>query len=305
VRLVAALGGNALLRRGERPDALVQQHHIAAAARALAPLTAEHELIVTHGNGPQIGLLALESEDDRSLSAPYPLDALGAQTQGMVGYWLSLELEAAVAGLEVVSLVTRVEVDLDDPAFAAPVKFIGPGYDEETAQHLAAQRGWSVAPDGQRWRRVVASPAPRRLVEAAHVVELLRPGRVVVCAGGGGVPVARQASGAFHGVEAVVDKDAASCLLAEAVGADALLLLTDVEAVVADWGSASARPIRSASPAELSRRSFAAGSMGPKVAAACRFASQPGRRAAIGSLEQASDLLAGRAGTSVVAEPER
>jgi carbamate kinase len=301
MRLVAALGGNALLRRGERPDALIQQHHIADAARALAPLAREHELIVTHGNGPQVGLLAVESEDDASLSAPYPLDALGAQTQGMIGYWLALELEAALAGLEVVSLITRVEVDPDDPAFEEPVKFIGPGYDEPTATRLAAARGWSVALDGERWRRVVASPAPLRIVEAEHIAELLRPGRVIVCAGGGGVPVVRDRAGALRGVEAVVDKDAASCLLAETVRAEALLLLTDVDAVIADWGSPSAHPIGRTTPDALSSMSFASGSMGPKVAAACRFASSTGKLSAIGSLEQAGELLVGRAGTSVVA----
>jgi len=299
VRIVVALGGNALLRRGEPPDSEVQAHHITAAVHALAPIASKHELVVTHGNGPQIGLLALESAVDPSLSHPYPLDVLGAQTQGMVGYWLLQALENVVADRQVACVVTQTLVAADDPAWAAPSKFIGPVYGEEEAKRLAAERGWQIRVDGRAWRRVVASPPPIAVVEESLVDLLLSQRVIVVCAGGGGVPVVRDPNGQLRGVEAVVDKDRTSAILAVAVKADALLLLTDVPGVVAGFGTPSARTIGRSTPGELRRLELPAGSMGPKVTALCEFAETTGRFAAIGALEDVESVLCGDAGTSV------
>jgi carbamate kinase len=299
VRVVAALGGNALLERGEKPDEDIQEHHVQQAAGALAPLARAHDLIVTHGNGPQVGLLALESASDPALARPYSLDVLGAQTQGMIGYWLVRALRGAVPGKPAGCLIGQTRVDPGDPAFANPTKFVGPVYKESEAQDLAAERGWVVRPDGAAWRRVVPSPEPLELLELPLIRALLQAGALVVCAGGGGIPVVADASGALRGVEAVVDKDLTAALLAGAVDADALLLLTDVGAVIDGFGTPDARPIRHATPRQLRSRSFPAGSMGPKVEAACRFVEATGRTAAIGRLDAAEELLAGTAGTIV------
>ncbi len=299
---MVALGGNALLRRGEPPDSEVQAHHITAAVEALAPIVRDHELVVTHGNGPQIGLLALESARDPSLSHPYPLDVLGAQTQGMVGYWLLQALENVAPDRQVACIVTQTLVASDDPAWAAPTKFIGPVYGEQEAKELAAERGWTIRIDGSAWRRVVASPAPVAVVEEPLVELLVSQGVIVVCAGGGGSPVVRDQNGQLRGVEAVVDKDRASAILAVSIKADALLLLTDVAGVVAGFGTPDATLIGRATPAELRRLDLPAGSMGPKVAAMCEFAETTGRFAAIGSLDDAAAILRGDSGTSVVSE---
>jgi len=300
MRIVAALGGNALLERGERPDSDIQQSHVLHAVAALAPLAQAHDLVVTHGNGPQVGMLALESARDPSLSRPYPFDVLGAQTQGMIGYWLAQALGRSVPGKAVGCLICQVVVDAGDPAFANPAKFVGPVYPEEQARVLAAERGWVVRSDGAAWRRVVPSPEPRRLVELPLIRVLLDSGALVVCAGGGGIPVTSDESGGLHGAEAVVDKDLTAALLARALSADALLLLTDVDAVIDRFGAADAQPIRRATPGELRARSLPAGSMGPKVEAACRFVEATGRLAAIGRLDSAADLLSGNAGTLVL-----
>lgn len=300
MRVVAALGGNALLRRGDPLEAEIQRRNAARAVAALAPLGRDHELVVTHGNGPQVGLLALQSVALTEVS-PYPLDVLGAETEGMIGYLLEQELRNAVPGRDVATLLTQVLVDPSDPAFREPTKPIGPVYGEEEARRLAAERGWSIAPDPPGWRRVVASPEPQAIVELETIRLLVAAGVLVVCAGGGGIPVVVDGSGALHGVEAVIDKDRAAALLAASLGAEALILLTDVDAVYDGFGAASARPIGWTTPPELRRGSFPAGSMGPKVEAACRFVEWTGRRAAIGALEQAEELAAGRAGTQVVA----
>jgi carbamate kinase len=301
MRIVVALGGNALLRRGERPDAEPQRRNVLRAADALAPLAGHHEVIVTHGNGPQVGVLAIESATDPMLSQPFPLDPLGAETQGLIGYWLVQGLHNALPGREVVAVLTQCVVDPADPAFTRPTKFVGPTYDESTARALAVERDWSVAPDGAAWRRVVPSPEPREIVEASSIRRLIDAGVLVVCAGGGGVPVVRGAEGMLTGVEAVIDKDLTAALLAETLGADALLLLTDVAAVETAFGSPDARPIRSATPTALRTHGFPAGSMGPKVEAACRFTEHTGGIAAIGSLTEAAAVLDGTAGTRVVA----
>jgi carbamate kinase len=299
MRIVAALGGNALLERGETPDSDIQQFHVRTAVRALAPLAREHELVITHGNGPQVGMLALESSRDPALTHPFPFDVLGAQTQGMIGYWLAQALAEAVPAKQVGCLISQTLVDAADPAFAAPAKFVGPVYREAEARGLAAERGWTVRQDGTAWRRVVPSPEPRRLIELPLITTLLDSGALVICSGGGGIPVTADHDGALHGVEAVVDKDLTAALLAMALDAAALLLLTDVEAVLDGFGTAAARRIRRASAAQLRRLGLPAGSMGPKVEAACRFAERTGRMAVIGRLDQAGELLAGTAGTTV------
>lgn len=295
--MIAALGGNALLRRGEPLDAERQRANVERAAGAIAPL-AVHELVVTHGNGPQVGLLALQAEALESVP-PYPLDVLGAESEGMIGYVIEQALRARLPGREVATLLTQVEVDPGDPAFAHPTKPIGPSYTERRARALARERGWSVARDGSSWRRVVPSPEPRRILELATIQLLVASGAVVVCAGGGGVPVVATPAGGLRGVEAVIDKDRAAALLAAALGADALLLLTDVDAVYADWDSSRIRALGAVSPAELRALALDPGSMGPKVEAACRFVEATGGRAAIGALEDAARLLAGETGTLV------
>ena len=296
-RIVIAIGGNALLERGQRPDAAVQRTNALRAVQALAPLAEEHEVVITHGNGPQVGLLALESAADATLTQPYPLDVLGAQTQGMIGYWLLQALQNALPGRQVAAVVNQTLVSAADPAFDAPTKFVGPVYDEPTAHRLANERGWRVAPDGPYWRRVVPSPMPQRIVETRVVRLLLTSGAVVVCAGGGGVPVIRNESGQLEGVEAVVDKDLATAVLAESL--EALLLLTDVPAVLRGYGTPQAEPISRATPAALRQERFPAGSMGPKVDAVCRFVEVTGDLAAIGALADATLILAGKAGTVV------
>jgi carbamate kinase len=298
MRIVAALGGNALLERGEPPESSIQEAHVIKAVRSLAPLAAGNDLVITHGNGPQVGMLALESAHDPSITRPYPFDVLGAQTQGMIGYWLLQALQNALPGRQVACLVSRTLVRSQDPAFAHPSKFVGPVYEEQQARSLAESMGWQVRQDGSRWRRVVPSPEPARLLDLPTVRMLLDSQVVVVCSGGGGVPVVT-ANGHLHGVEAVVDKDLTASMLARELNADALLLLTDVAAVQDGYGTAQARPIRRTTPAELRARAFPAGSMGPKVEAVCRFVDATGKPAAIGQLGDAQALLAGDAGTLV------
>ncbi len=299
MRVVAALGGNALLERGEKPDADIQEHHVQQAVAALAPVARDHDLIVTHGNGPQVGMLALESARDPALTRPYPFDVLSAQTQGMIGYWLMRALRAAVPARPAGCLICQTLVDAADPAFASPTKFVGPVYDREKARDLAASRGWEIRRDGPAWRRVVPSPEPRELLELPLITGLLGTGAIVICAGGGGIPVIAGPGGELCGVDAVVDKDLTAALLARSVDADALLLLTDVDAVIENYGTEDARPIRKATPGELRSRSFPSGSMGPKVEAACRFVEATGRPAAIGSLGSAERMLAGTSGTII------
>ncbi len=295
-----ALGGNALLERGESPDAEIQEHHVRVAVEALAPLAADHELFVTHGNGPQVGMLALESAADEALSHAYAFDVLDAQTQGMIGYWLAQALTDALPDRDVAAVVTRTVVSADDPSFAAPTKFVGPVYDEATAHRLAGAAGWTVRQDGPAWRRVVPSPRPEQVLELPTFRHLLDAGTVVVGSGGGGIPVVRDAAGRLVGVDAVIDKDATAELLAEALGAELLLLLTDVPAVEVGYGTPDARPLRRTTPSELRSHTFPAGSMGPKVDAVCRFVETTGHRAAIGRLADVEAIVAGRAGTDVV-----
>jgi carbamate kinase len=301
--IVAALGGNALLRRNESLDAETAQRNVKVAVSALADVAREHQLVVTHGNGPQIGLLALQSEAFRDVRT-YPLDVLGAESEGMIGYLLERELGNVFGDRPVASLITQTVVDALDPAFQHPTKPIGPVYDADRAQALARERGWTVAPEGKFWRRVVASPTPRSIVELSTIQLLLGHGVVVVCAGGGGVPVVVDSGGARHGVEAVVDKDRTSALLARHLGADLLVLLTDVPAVEVDWGTPDARPLGTVTPTELADHHFAAGSMGPKVEAALSFVRSTRRPACIGALADAGAIVEGTAGTRIVSDGE-
>jgi carbamate kinase len=300
MRVVAALGGNALLERGERPDAQLQEDHVKRAVQALVPIAHRHELVVTHGNGPQVGVIAEESSRDRSLTRPYPFDVLGAETQGMIGYWLLQALENALPGRTIASLVCQTVVANDDPAFENPTKYVGPVYSYAAARSLMADTNWTMRRDGELWRRVVASPEPLELVELGSIRTLLEHGAVVVCAGGGGIPVARDPDGRLHGVEAVIDKDLAASLLAHQLGADALLLLTDVPAVQLGFGTPEARDIGTTTVQSLRGESFPAGSVGPKVEAVCRFVDNGGHIAAIGALDDADAMLEGCAGTRVV-----
>ena len=301
MRIVVALGGNALLHRGERPDADVQQVNIDRVATALAALAHENELVITHGNGPQIGLLAVESAADPGLSAPYPMDRLGAQTQGMIGSLLARARRAALPGQHIAALITHTLVRADDPAFARPTKFVGEVYPRDLARSLARKRGWHIARDTTGWRRVVPSPFPERIVETDTVHELLGAGTLVICAGGGGVPVtADHDTGALTGAEAVIDKDLTAALLAEDLKADFLLILTDVPCVYAGSGTLDQRPVLDATPAELRQGgSFPDGSMKPKVEAAARFVERTGGLAAIGALDAAYEIVHGRSGTLV------
>lgn len=298
--VVAALGGNALLKRGERLSAANQRANVKKAAIALAGIVrAGHRLVVTHGNGPQVGLLALQSAAGPT-ETQYPLDVLGAESEGMIGYLIEQELRNALPEQKLfATLLTQSVVDPKDPAFKQPTKPIGPVYDEARAKALAAERGWSVAIDGIHWRRVVASPKPMAILEVAEIALLVGQGAVVVCAGGGGIPVTRDQDGKLSGIEAVVDKDLASALLGAALGADKLLLLTDVDAVYAGYGNPDARAILRTSPTLLARETFAAGSMGPKVEAATGFVTAGGHSAAIGRLEDALALANHDAGTQI------
>jgi carbamate kinase len=296
--VVVALGGNALLRRGDPPDVARQRANVEVATEALAGVAAGRRLVVTHGNGPQVGLLALQSE---ASPAPSPLDVLGAETEGMIGYMIAQALGNRLAGRPVASLLTQVLVDPDDPAFLAPTKPIGPVYAETEARRLAAERGWAVAPDGDGFRRVVPSPEPLDVVELGTIRLLLDAGVTVVCAGGGGIPVVADPAGRLHGVEAVIDKDLSAALLARRLEADTLAMLTDVEAVMQGWGAPGATPIATADPGAMRALRFAPGSRGPKVEAACRFVEAGGGTAAIGSLKDAAAVVEGTSGTRVTA----
>ena len=304
MRVVAALGGNALLKRGEPLTAENQRANARTACAALAPVALEHELVISHGNGPQVGLLALMGSAYTAVEA-YPLDVLGAQTEGMIGYLIEQELGNLLPpDRPLATLLTMIEVDGDDPAFADPTKPIGPIYDKAEADRLAAEKGWTFKPDGDSFRRVVPSPRPRRIFELRPIRSLLEQGAVVICAGGGGIPTRHTdepapAGKRLVGVEAVIDKDLASALLAIDLGADVLLIVTDVDAAYSGWGTPEQRPIRRADPATLRSEGFASGSMGPKVLAACEFAEQTGKRAMIGSMTDTPALLAGTAGTTV------
>jgi carbamate kinase len=303
VRIVVALGGNALLRRSDPLTTEVQRRNVRMAARSIAPLAADHSIVVAHGNGPQVGLLSLQAEAYASAD-PYPLDVLDAGTQGMIGYLIQQELRSILPPAEqVVTVLTMIVVDPGDPAFSRPTKFVGPTYRSADANALAAEKGWVFREDGASWRRVVPSPEPKKIVEIQPITWLLQHGAVVICAGGGGIPTMRRQAGscALMGVEAVIDKDLTSELLAEDVGADLLLMATDVDGVYLGWGTPEQKRLGQVTPEELASHDFAAGSMDSKVTAAVRFAAKTGKRAAIGSLADIAGIVAGTAGTNVIA----
>ncbi len=301
MRVLVALGGNALLKRGEPMTAERQRANVRTAAAALAPLAAHHELVLSHGNGPQVGLLALQAAAFKDVEA-YPLDLLGAQTEGMIGYLIEQELGNLLpAEVPFATLLTMVEVDAADPAFDDPTKFVGPIYDDAAAAALAADKGWVFKRDGEHLRRVVASPAPKRIFEIRPIRWLLERGVVVICAGGGGIPTTWEGERTLRGVEAVLDKDLASELLAREVDADLFVMATDVDGVYERWGTPDQHRLDRVTPAELRGQPFAAGSMGPKVDAAARFVEATGKRAAIGALADIEKIVDGRAGTNVVA----
>jgi carbamate kinase len=302
MRILVALGGNALLRRGEALTAENQRRNVRVAAEALAPLGRAHQLIISHGNGPQVGLLALQGEAYDQV-APYPLDVLGAQTEGMIGYMIEQELGNILPFEQpFATILSMVEVDPDDPAFQHPTKPIGPVYTEEEARRLAQEKGWTMAPDGDKFRRVVASPLPQRIFQIRPVKWLLERGCIVICAGGGGIPTMYGADRRLHGVEAVVDKDRASALLARELEADLFIMATDADAVYLDWGKPAQRAIRRVPPHLLDPARFASGSMGPKVEAAAEFAEKTGKTAAIGALADLERIARGEAGTLVTRE---
>jgi carbamate kinase len=309
MRVVVALGGNALLRRGQPLTAENQRANARVACKALAPLALEHDLVISHGNGPQVGLLALQGSAYTAVE-PYPFDMLGAQTEGMIGYLLQQELGNELPQEKrLASLLTLIEVDRDDPAFADPTKPIGPIYPEDEATRLAGEKGWAFKPDGDYFRRVVPSPLPRRIFGLEPVEWLLERNCVVICAGGGGIPVMYTdepvpAGSRLVGVEAVIDKDLASALLAEELRADALAIVTDVDAVYDGWGTPEQRAIRRAAPEALAGTEFAAGSMGPKVKAACSFVERTGGFAAIGSIADTPALLRGETGTVITRDAD-
>ena len=296
--LVVALGGNALLRRGQSPDADTQRANVATAVASIAELARDNDLVITHGNGPQVGLLALQSESLGSVPG-YPLDILDAESEGMLGYLLEQEIANLLPEREVVTLLTRVEVAADDPAFGAPDKPIGSAYGSAWAHRWAEQRGWRMRDDGAGFRRLVASPIPRRILGLAAIRMLVTAGHIVVCAGGGGIPVSRDADGGMRGVEAVIDKDRASALLARELGADRLLLLTGEPVVWSAWPRPQGRAIRNASPGSLEALTFESGTMGPKIEAACNFVTHTGKIAAIGAIEDAARIVDGEVGTTI------
>ncbi len=304
MRIVVALGGNALLRRGQALTAENQRENTAVAADALSKIAMDHQLVVTHGNGPQVGLLALQGNAYKPDEA-YPLDVLGAETEGMIGYMIEQELGNLLpVETPLATILTMVEVDGADPAFQDPTKFIGPVYEKDLAEKMAAEKGWQIKPDGDKWRRVVASPMPKRIFQIRPIKWMIEKGVVVICAGGGGIPTMYDENRKLKGVEAVIDKDLASELLAREIEANLFVCATDADAVYLDWGTPDQRAIKRAAPDAILEYDFAAGSMGPKVLAACNFARATGQAAAIGALGDLTGIAQGMKGTTITNEAD-
>ncbi|KPA21254.1 Carbamate kinase 1 [Shimia sp. SK013] len=298
MRIVVALGGNALLERGQAMTAENQMQNIRTAAKSLAKLAENHEVVIAHGNGPQVGLLSLQASAYTDVEA-YPLDVLGAESIGQIGYMLEQQVGNLLTEKKFATLLTQIEVDPKDPAFQNPTKFIGPVYNKEQADKLAAEKGHEFKADGEYFRRVVASPLPKRIFEVEVIKDLIANDTVVICAGGGGIPTAFGEDGSLHGVEAVIDKDRAASLLAQEINADALMILTDVDSVYLNWGTDEQKAVRTVTPATFAAYDFPDGSMGPKVEAACEFANATGGMSCVGNLEDAVAMLEGTAGTTV------
>ncbi|WFB47946.1 carbamate kinase [Vibrio coralliilyticus] len=295
--VVVALGGNALLRRGEPLEAEVQRQNIEIAVKTISEIAQEYNVVLVHGNGPQVGLLALQGLEYKKV-APYPLDVLGSETQGMIGYMLMQEFKNQMPNVNATCMLTQMTVDPNDPAFADPTKPIGPIYEEAEARELAEKYHWTIKPDGQHFRRVVPSPQPTGIIEHDAITKLIDEGHLVICTGGGGIPVKKE-NGKLVGVEAVIDKDMSAAFLAKQLNADALLILTDADAVYLDWGKPTQHALRSTNPSELAQYQFDAGSMGPKIEASCEFVKQGGKVVGIGSLEDGLRILQGTAGTNI------
>ncbi|ARP37019.1 MULTISPECIES: carbamate kinase [Vibrio] len=295
--VVVALGGNALLRRGEPLEADVQRRNIETAVKTISEIAKVYNVVLVHGNGPQVGLLALQGLEYKKVN-PYPLDVLGSETQGMIGYMLMQEFKNYLPDRNISCMLTQMTVDPNDPAFADPTKPIGPIYEEAEARELAEKFHWIVKPDGQHFRRVVPSPRPTGIVEHEAITQLIDAGHLVICTGGGGIPVKKE-NGKLVGVEAVIDKDMSAAFLAKQLDADALLILTDADAVYLDWGKPTQHALRSTTPSELAQFQFDAGSMGPKIEASCEFIQQGGKVVGIGALEDGLQILQGQAGTNI------
>ncbi len=295
--IVVAVGGNALLQRGEVMSCENQQKSIEVTSKALAELSKDFRLVIVHGNGPQVGLLSLQNDAYKDCP-PYPFDVLGAETQGMIGYLIQQGLNAAIDDKFTTTILTRMVVDKNDPAIANPTKFIGPVYNEEEAKQLAAQNGWTVKPDGQYWRRVVPSPEPKEVLEIKAIKDLLEKDHLIICGGGGGAPVVEK-DGAYEGFEAVIDKDMTAALIAEEIGAEHLLILTDGTHVCLNWGKPDEEKLHNVSTEEMKSYQFPAGSMGPKVDACCRFVQNTGKHGHIGDLHHAVDIIKGDSGTHI------
>ncbi|MDL5026712.1 carbamate kinase [Vibrio sp. BS-M-Sm-2] len=295
--VVVALGGNALLRRGEPLEADVQRRNIETAVKTISEIAKVYNVVLVHGNGPQVGLLALQGLEYKKVN-PYPLDVLGSETQGMIGYMLMQEFKNYLPNRNISCMLTQMTVDPNDPAFADPTKPIGPIYEEAEARELAEKFHWIVKPDGQHFRRVVPSPRPTGIVEHEAITQLIGAGHLVICTGGGGIPVKKE-NGKLVGVEAVIDKDMSAAFLAKQLDADALLILTDADAVYLDWGKPTQHALRSTTPSELAQFEFDAGSMGPKIEASCEFIQQGGKVVGIGALEDGLQILQGLAGTNI------
>ncbi|MEB8290165.1 carbamate kinase [Klebsiella michiganensis] len=296
--LVVALGGNALLKRGEPLEADIQQRNINLAAKTIAQLTLKWRVVLVHGNGPQVGLLALQNTAYDQVK-PYPLDILGAESQGMIGYMLQQALKNQLPQREISVLLTQVEVDANDPAFRNPTKYIGPIYTQAQVNALEVEKDWIFKADGNVFRRVVPSPQPRHIVESDAIQGLITRDHLVICSGGGGVPVVKKADG-YQGIEAVIDKDLSAALLARQLDADALLILTDADAVYLDWGKSTQRPLVQTTPEQLSEMQFDAGSMGPKISACAEFVRNGRGIAGIGALADGPAILAGDKGTLIL-----
>ncbi|MFA0079184.1 carbamate kinase [Vibrio artabrorum] len=295
--VVVALGGNALLRRGEPLEADVQRRNIETAVKTISEIAKVYNVVLVHGNGPQVGLLALQGLEYKKVN-PYPLDVLGSETQGMIGYMLMQEFKNYLPDRNISCMLTQMTVDPNDPAFADPTKPIGPIYEEAEARELAEKFHWIVKPDGQHFRRVVPSPRPTGIIEHEAITQLIDAGHLVICTGGGGIPVKKE-NGKLVGVEAVIDKDMSAAFLAKQLDADALLILTDADAVYLDWGKPTQHALRSTTPSELAQFEFDAGSMGPKIEASCEFIQQGGKVVGIGALEDGLQILQGLAGTNI------
>ncbi|CAM2988949.1 carbamate kinase [Vibrio mytili] len=296
--VVVALGGNALLRRGQPLEADVQRQNIEVAVKTISEIAQEYNVVLVHGNGPQVGLLALQGLEYKKV-APYPLDVLGSETQGMIGYMLMQEFKNQLPNVNVTCMLTQMTVDPKDPAFIDPTKPIGPVYEEAEAREMAEKYHWVIKPDGKHFRRVVPSPQPTGIIEHEAITKLIDEGHLVICTGGGGIPVKRE-NGKLVGVEAVIDKDMSAAFLAKQIDAEALLILTDADAVYLDWGQPTQHALRSTTPSELAQYQFDEGSMGPKIEASCEFIKQGGKVVGIGSLEDGLQILRGTAGTNIL-----